>query len=83
MSVSKLCPNWNAQSTSPWLVYLASVERVTMLMLCCDLKGQTSKLEEKLIFGNIEQQQMIVNIYSDILEERENLQQRRNNEVVT
>ena len=47
------------------------------------LKGKTSKLEEQFIYGNIEQQHMIVNIYSNILEERENLQQRRNNEVVT
>ena len=47
------------------------------------LKGQTSKLEEKSIYGNIEQQHMIVNIYSDIFEERENLQQRKNYVLVT
>lgn len=37
------------------------------------LTGKTSKLNENFIYGNIHQQEMIVNIYSDILEVRENL----------
>ena len=39
------------------------------------LHGKTSKLNENLVYGNINQQQMIVKIYSDILEVRDNLQQ--------
>ena len=35
------------------------------------LKGQTAKLNDKLIYGSIDQQIVIVNIYSDILEARE------------
>ena len=37
------------------------------------LLGKTSKLNENDIYGNIMQQVQIVNIYSDILQERENL----------
>ena len=37
------------------------------------LRGKTSKLDENHIYGDIEQQIQIVNIYSDILEEREKL----------
>jgi hypothetical protein len=38
------------------------------------LHGKTSKLNENLVYGNINQQQMIVKIFSDILEVRENVQ---------
>ena len=37
------------------------------------LKWRTSKLNEKDVYGSTEKQLMIVNIYSDILEVRENL----------
>ena len=37
------------------------------------LVGKTSKLNENDIYGSMEQQIQIVNIYSDILHERENL----------
>ena len=38
------------------------------------LHGKTSKLNENLVYGNINQQQIIVKIFSDILEVRENVQ---------
>ena len=38
------------------------------------LHGKTSKLNENLVYGNINQQQMNVKIFSDILEVRENVQ---------
>ena len=37
------------------------------------LLGKTSKLNENDIYGNIMQQVQIVNVYGDILQERENL----------
>ena len=37
------------------------------------IAGRTSKLNENLIYGKIEQQKVIIKIYSDILEIRENL----------
>ena len=37
------------------------------------LQGRTSQLDENHIYGDIEQQILIVNVYSDILEEREKL----------
>ena len=40
------------------------------------LSGKTSKLNEYDIYGNIEKQQITVNIYSDILEVRENMKNR-------
>ena len=43
------------------------------------LTGKTSTLNELFIYGNREQQQTIVNIFSDILEVRENLQQKVRN----
>ena len=38
------------------------------------LDGKTSKLNENLVYGDINQQQMIVKIFSDVLEVRENIQ---------
>ena len=46
-------------------------------------RGKTSKLEENYIYGTIEQQEIIANIYSDILEVRGNLQQQLNQSKVT
>jgi hypothetical protein len=43
------------------------------------LSGKTSTLNELFIYGNREQQQTIVNIFSDILEVREKLQQQERN----
>ena len=37
------------------------------------LRGKTSKLDENHIYGDVELQIQIVNIYSDILKEREKL----------
>lgn len=39
------------------------------------LRGKTSKLNENDIYSTIEKQEIIVNIYSDILEVRENLKE--------
>ena len=39
------------------------------------LIGKTSKLNEKFVYGNINQQEIIVKIYSDLLEVRENLKE--------
>ena len=39
------------------------------------LRGKTSKLNESDIYSTIEKQEIIVNIYSDILEVRENLKE--------
>jgi hypothetical protein len=83
--------NFKTMNQSPWCISCGLFQETQQHILQCPplvenlqyLKGKTSKLEEKFIYGNIEQQHIIVNIYSDILEERENLQQRRNNEVVT
>ena len=83
--------NFKRQNQSPWCTPCGLFQETQGHLLQCPplvknikyLKGQTSKLEEKCIYSNIEQRHIIVNIYSDILEERENLQHKRNNEVVT
>ena len=83
--------NFKTQNQSPWFISCGLYQETQRHLLQCPpmvtnlqyLKGRTSKLEDKFIYGNIEQQHMIINIYSDILEERENLQHKRNNEVVT
>ena len=80
--------NFKSQNQSPWCISCGLFQETQGHLLQCPslvknlkyLQGQTSILEEKFIYGNLEQQIMIVNVYSDILEERENLQQRRNNE---
>ena len=47
------------------------------------LRGKTSKLEETYIYGAIEQEEGIVNIYCDILEIRETYQQQLNQDKLT
>ena len=44
------------------------------------LFGKTSKLEENFVYGNCEQQETIVKIFTDILEVRENLLEEKNNQ---
>ena len=39
------------------------------------LAGKTSKLNEKYVYGNINQQEINVNIFSDLLEVRESLKE--------
>ena len=46
------------------------VQLVTKLNYLC---GKTSKLKENDIYSNIEKQQVILKIYSDILEVRDNM----------
>ena len=41
------------------------------------LRGKTSTIDESMIYGDIEQQIQIVNIYSDILQERERIKSQR------
>ena len=41
------------------------------------LRGKTSTIDESMIYGDIEQQIQIVNIYSDILQEREKIKSQR------
>ena len=41
---------------------------------------KTSRLNENFIYGNMNQQQMIVKIYSEVLEIRENFQQTLEND---
>ena len=44
------------------------------------LREETSKIDENMIYGDIDQQIKMVNIYSDIIHEREKLKSQRNRE---
>ena len=74
--------NFPGQTRNPWCTSCGLFPETQSHLLQCPeivpklgyLHGKTSKLNENLIYGNINQQQMIVKIFSDILEVRENLQ---------
>ena len=74
------------QNQNPWCTSCGLFQETQGHLMQCPplvknleyLIGRTAKLDENLVYGIIEQQHVIVNIYSDILEVRENLQQ--NNE---
>ena len=71
--------NFKNQHQNPWCISCGLFQETQGHLLQCPplvknlqyLKGQTAKLNEKLIYGSLDQQIVIVNIYSDILEARE------------
>ena len=71
--------NFKNQQQNPWCISCGLFQETQGHLLQCPplvknlqyLKGQTAKLNDKLIYGSIDQQILIVNIYSDILEARE------------
>ena len=75
--------NFKNQNQNPWCISCGLFPETQGHLLQCPplvknlqyLQGKTAKLNEKLVFGSIEQQHVIVNIYSDILEAREKLTQ--------
>ena len=69
--------NFKNQNQNPWCTSCGLFQESQGHILQC-LSGRTAKLDEHLVYGSIEQQRVIVNIYSDILEVRENLQQNNN-----
>ena len=83
--------NFKNEHKNPWCTSCGLFQETQGHLLQCPqlvknlqyLRGRTSKLNENNIYGSIEQQEMIVNIYSDILEVRENLQQSIDKNVVT
>ena len=78
--------NFKNMNKDPWCISCGLFQETQGHLLQCPelvknlhyLRGKTSKLEENYIYGTIEQQEIIVNIYSDILEVRENLQRELN-----
>ena len=82
--------NFKNQNPNPWCISCGLFQETQGHLLQCPplvqnlnyLQGQSSKLEEKYIYGNIEQQIVIVNIYSDILEEREKQQRLNTDDVI-
>ena len=72
--------NFPGPNTSLWCTYVLFPESQGHLLQCPAivvhlgyLTGKTSKLNENHIYGTAEEQKVIVKIYSDILEIRENL----------
>ena len=73
--------NFGGTNENPWCSSSGLFEETQGHLLQCPplvknlnyLIGKTAKLDENHIYGDIEQQIKIVNIYSDILEEREKL----------
>ena len=73
--------NFGAKSDNKWCISCGLFEENQGHLLQCPplirnlkyLTQKASQLNENHIYGNLEQQIQIVNIYSDILEERENL----------
>ena len=81
--------NFPGAHKTPWCVSCGLFPETQSHLLQCPalvtslgyLAGKTSNLKENDIYGNIQQQQSIVTIFSDILEIRDNLQmQMRNRE---
>ena len=74
--------NLQGQYQNPWCSSCGLFQETQKHLLQCPqivpklryLCGKTSTLNENFVYGSIEQQQIIVKIYSDILEVRENLQ---------
>ena len=75
--------NFSGQHRNPWCTSCGLFPETQSHLLQCPqlvinlqyLSGKTAKLNENFIYGNMQQQEIIVNIFSDILEVRENLQQ--------
>ena len=75
--------NFKDQHKSPWCSSCGLFPETQSHLLQCPelvknlnfLTEKPSKLNEKYIYGNIKQQESIINIYSEILDVRENLQQ--------
>ena len=82
--------NFKNQNSNPWCISCGLFQETQGHLLQCPplvqnlnyLQGQSSKLDDKYIYGNIEQQIEIVNIYSDILEEREKQQRLNTDDVI-
>ena len=78
--------NFGGPKTNPWCTSCGLfVETQSHLLQCPELvknlsyiEGRTSTLNENFVYGSLKQQEMIVKIYSDILDVRENLQQKTN-----
>ena len=74
--------NFHSQYQNPWCSSCGLFQETQKHLLQCPqivpklgyLCGKTSTLNANFVYGSIEQQQIIVKIYSDILEVRENLQ---------
>ena len=74
--------NFKGQNKNPWCTSCGLFQETQSHILQCPelvknlhyLRGKTSKLNENFVYGSLVQQEMIVKIYSDILEVRENLQ---------
>ena len=74
--------NFPGQNRNSWCTFCGLFPETQSHLLQCPaivpqlgyLHGKTSKLNENLVYGNINQQQINVKIFSDILEVRENVQ---------
>ena len=74
--------NVGGQSNNPWCTSCGLFHETQSHLLQCPeivpklgyIQGRAFSLDENFVYGSIEQQQMIVKIYSDILDERTNLQ---------
>ena len=77
--------NFGGNFEDPWCTTCGLVEETQSHLLQCPplvenlnyLRGKTSTIDESMIYGDIEQQIQIVNIYSDILQEREKIKSQR------
>ena len=78
--------NFPGQNRNPWCTSCGLFQETQSHLLQCPeivtklsyLAGKSSTLNENFVYGSHKQQQIIVNIYSDILEVRENLKQDQN-----
>ena len=78
--------NFGGLKSNPWCTSCGLfAETQSHLLQCPELvknlsyiEGRTSTLNENFVYGSLKQQEIIVKIYSDILEVRENLQQKTN-----
>ena len=74
--------NFKGLNKNPWCISCGLFQETQGHLLQCPelvkhlyyLKGKTSKLNENFVYGSLHQMKMIVKIYSDIMEIRENLQ---------
>ena len=75
--------NFKGQHKNPWCSSCGLFQETQGHLLQCPalvtnlnyLSGKRSKLNENFVYGNVEQQEIMVKIYSDILEAREKLKQ--------
>ena len=78
--------NFGGQKSNPWCISCSLFQETQSHLLQCPelvknlgyIEGRTSTLNENFVYGSLKQQEMIVKIYSDILDVRENLQQKSN-----